>query len=106
MAQLIGLVVTHDDEFKKHIGRILRAGPIPVSVAEERAGADVSSTDVVIVDVRGDADSKPALEESESLEVLLVDHAEACRMLDDAELKFDMKAWLVLWMFKQLGRIA
>ncbi len=57
------------------------------------------------MEVRGDADSKPALEASEALEVLLVDHAEGCRMLDDPSLKFDIKAWLVLWMFKQIGRI-
>ncbi|MBY0229648.1 MAG: NUDIX hydrolase [Gemmataceae bacterium] len=60
---------------------------------------------IAFVEVRGDADCKPSLEASEALEVLLVDHAEACRMLDDAGLKFDIKAWLVLWMFKQLGRI-
>ncbi len=60
---------------------------------------------IAFVDVRGDAGCAPALEASEALEVLLVDHAEACRMIDDATLKFDIKAWLVLWMFKQMGRI-
>ena len=57
MAQLVGLIVSEDDAFKKHFGRLLRAGAIPVSVIEERSGRDGVLPDMVIVDTRGDASS-------------------------------------------------
>src|SRR5437773_2050747 len=56
MAQLVGPIVTEDDTFKKHFGRLLRAGAIPVSVLEDRTGRD-GSPDLIIVDTRGDAAS-------------------------------------------------
>ena len=55
MAQLVGLIVSEDDAFKKHFGRLLRAGAIPVSVVEDRAARDATPPDLVIVDTRGDA---------------------------------------------------
>jgi len=58
MAQLVGLIVSSDDAFKQHVGRLLRAGSIPVSVLDDRHARDaVSSPDIVIVDTRGDASS-------------------------------------------------
>jgi pilus assembly protein CpaE len=60
MAQLVGLIVTEDETFKKHMGRLLRAGAIPVSVMDDRAARDATPPDVVIVDARGDASSAMA----------------------------------------------
>src|SRR5215467_2378938 len=57
MAQLVGLVVTDDEAFKHHIGRSLRSGAIPVSVADERLVRDGASPDLVIVDARTDMPS-------------------------------------------------
>ncbi len=57
MAQLVGLIVSEDDAFKKHCGRLLRAGAIPVSVIDDRLARDGAPPDVVIVDTRGDATS-------------------------------------------------
>src|SRR5436309_2741724 len=57
MAQLVGLIVSEDDAFKKHFGRLLRAGAIPVSVLDERVARDGAQPDLVIVDTRGDASS-------------------------------------------------
>ena len=57
MAHLVGLIVSEDEAFKQHIGRILRAGAIPVSVIDDRAARDSASPDLVIADVRGDAGS-------------------------------------------------
>ena len=57
MAQLVGLIVSEDDAFKKHFGRLLRAGAIPVSVLDDRAARDATPPDLVIVDTRGDASS-------------------------------------------------
>jgi pilus assembly protein CpaE len=56
MAQLVGLIVSEDDAFTKHFGRLLRAGAIPVSIIEDRA-RDTTPPDLVIVDTRGDASS-------------------------------------------------
>ena len=60
MAQLVGLVVTQVEEFKKHVGRMLRSGAIPVSVVDERVARDTSTTDLILVDIRGDASSAMA----------------------------------------------
>src|SRR5215471_12781404 len=55
MAQLVGLIASHDEEFKKQVGRLLRAGSVPVSIADERVTRDFSTIDLVVVDIRGDA---------------------------------------------------
>ena len=55
MAQIVSLFVTEDEEFKKHVGRILRSGAIPVSVLDQLREGVVP--DVAIVDARGDASS-------------------------------------------------
>jgi pilus assembly protein CpaE len=60
MAQLVGLIVSHDEEFKKTLGRTLRSGAIPVSVVDEKVARDISATDLIIVDIRGDASSAMA----------------------------------------------
>jgi len=60
MAQLVGLIVSQDEEFRKHVGRMLRSGPILVSVLDERVARDPSAADFIIVDIRGDAASAMA----------------------------------------------
>jgi pilus assembly protein CpaE len=60
MAQLVALVATQDEEFRKHIGRMLRACGIPVSLVDEKVARDFSSIDVCIVDTRGDASAAMA----------------------------------------------
>ena len=57
MAQLVGLIVSDDPEFKKDAGRLLRSSPIPVSVIEDRGARDLATPDLIIVDARGDASS-------------------------------------------------
>ncbi|MBI4487262.1 MAG: AAA family ATPase [Acidobacteria bacterium] len=57
MAQLVGLIITEDEEFKKHIGRLLRSSAIPVSIIDDRAAREVAAPDLAIVDTRGDASS-------------------------------------------------
>jgi pilus assembly protein CpaE len=56
MAQLVGLIVSEDDAFKKQFGRLLRSCAIPVSVLEG-AGREGTPPDLIIVDARGDAAS-------------------------------------------------
>jgi pilus assembly protein CpaE len=60
MAQLVGLIVSDDDAFTKQMGRLLRAGALPVSLVDERVARDHASLDLVIVDTRGDPSSAMA----------------------------------------------
>lgn len=54
MAHLVGLIVSDDDDFRKQAGRMLRLGPMPVSVMDDRNGRDLAAVDVMIVDARRD----------------------------------------------------
>ncbi len=57
MAQLVGLIVSEDELFRKQMGRLLRSGAVPVSVVEDRPARDGVPPDLIIVDIRGDAAS-------------------------------------------------
>jgi pilus assembly protein CpaE len=57
MAQLVGLVVSDDEAFKHHIGRSLRSGAIPVSIADERIVRDGAPPDLAVIDARSDIPS-------------------------------------------------
>jgi pilus assembly protein CpaE len=57
MAQLTALIVSHDDEFKRQIARMLRACGVPVGITEARASSDGAGPDLAIVDIRADVSS-------------------------------------------------
>ena len=57
MAQLVGLIVSEDESFRKPLGRLLRSGAVPVSVIDDRAPRDGAQPDLMVVDIRGDAPS-------------------------------------------------
>src|SRR5687767_14505396 len=57
MAQLAAAIVSHDEEFKRHVSRLLRAGGVPVGIVDGRAGAEGVGPDLVVVDIRSDASS-------------------------------------------------
>ena len=48
---------------------------------------------------------QPDLEATEVIEVVLLDHAEVCRLCDNPGLAIDAKAWGVLHLYKKLGRL-
>src|SRR3954471_5866914 len=54
MAQLVSLIVSEDDNFRKHFGRLLRSGSVPVGVLDDRTMRDGAAPDLIIVDARGD----------------------------------------------------
>jgi pilus assembly protein CpaE len=54
MAQLVGLVVSNDEGFKKHVARMLRGAAVPISIVDNRASRDTTAPDIIIVDIRGD----------------------------------------------------
>lgn len=55
MAQLGALIVSHDEEFRRAVSHLLRAGGVPVGIIEERTGT--SHPDVAVVDIRHDTPS-------------------------------------------------
>jgi pilus assembly protein CpaE len=56
MAQLTAQVVSHDDEFKRQVSRLLRACGVPLGIIEGRS-AEGAAPDLVVVDIRSDASS-------------------------------------------------
>src|SRR3954453_22865144 len=58
MAQLAASILSHDEEFKRHLAAMLRACGVPVGIVEERRnGTEGAGPDLVVVDIRGDASS-------------------------------------------------
>jgi pilus assembly protein CpaE len=57
MAQLVGLILSEDEAFRKQMGRMLRSGAVPVSVVDDRSVRDGVTFDLIIVDIRSDASS-------------------------------------------------
>lgn len=57
MAQLTAQVVSYDDEFKRHVSKLIRACGVPVGIIEGGRSAEGSAPDLVVVDIRGDASS-------------------------------------------------
>jgi pilus assembly protein CpaE len=55
MAQLAASIVSHDEEFKRQVSRLLRTGGVPVAVVEGRA--EGIAPDLFVVDIRSDASS-------------------------------------------------
>jgi pilus assembly protein CpaE len=56
MGQLGAQVLSEDLDFKRKVGRLLRSGPVPVSVIEDSAARD-HMPELLIADIRGDASS-------------------------------------------------
>jgi pilus assembly protein CpaE len=54
MAQLVGLIVSEDEGFRKQIGRMLRSGTVPVSVVDDSSVREGVAPDIIIQDLRGD----------------------------------------------------
>jgi ADP-ribose pyrophosphatase len=61
---------------------------------------------LAFVEVQPSAHGGPALQGGEDIDLLLVDFAGICRTCDDLTLRIDIKAWMVLHMFQQLGQLA
>jgi pilus assembly protein CpaE len=57
MAQLAVAIVSHDEEFKRQISALMRAGGVPVGIVDARALAEGAGPDVIVIDIRADASS-------------------------------------------------
>jgi pilus assembly protein CpaE len=56
MAQLTAQVISYDEDFKRHVARLVRACGVPVGIVEGRSAEGIGP-DLVIVDIRSDASS-------------------------------------------------
>jgi pilus assembly protein CpaE len=54
MAQLLALVVSNDEQFRKHSERLMRSCPVPIGVLDETSQRGAVTPDVVMVDIRHD----------------------------------------------------
>ena len=55
MAQLLALVVSDDEQFRKQSERLMRSCPVPIGVLDEATQRGAVTPDVVLVDIRYDA---------------------------------------------------
>jgi pilus assembly protein CpaE len=58
MAQLAAQLLSHDEEFRRRIGRMLRSGPIPVGVIDE--SREGTGADLIVFDIRLEVSSAMA----------------------------------------------
>jgi len=90
------------EETAMEVVRIRKISPPLLSSAgmtDERAA-------LAYVDVRATPGTKQTLEESEDIEVLLLDFEQVCRLCDNPDLPIDSKTWNALYMYQQLGKLA
>jgi ADP-ribose pyrophosphatase len=73
--------------------------------AYSSAGLTDESAYLVFVDAAVSPGAKAKLEASEVLEPVLLDFAGVRKLCDDPTARFDVKAWMVLYLYQQLGRI-
>jgi ADP-ribose pyrophosphatase len=69
------------------------------------AGLTDETGALVFVDVRATPASKQKLDGMEDIEVILLDFPQVCLMCDNTAVRFDTKAWIVLYMYQQLGKL-
>jgi ADP-ribose pyrophosphatase len=60
---------------------------------------------MAFIDVQGHPESVQALEASEDITVVLLDYEGVCRLCDDPEVRIDAKAWMVLYLYRTLGKL-
>jgi ADP-ribose pyrophosphatase len=88
------------EETGLEITRFIKIGPSIYS----SAGMTDESVSMVYIECDGDP-SNDRNEGSEDIEVVFVSREEAIQLCEDASLKFDAKAWIVLINFAKFGCI-
>lgn len=83
------------------VTRVKRKSPLLFSTA----GLTDESIVMVFVDAAVVKGGKQALDQSEALEVLLLDHKAVCRLATKPDLPMDAKVWTIMVLYQQLGRL-
>ncbi len=60
---------------------------------------------MAFVDCATTPGGKADLQESEDITLMLLDYKEVCRLCDATDVRFDAKTWMVLYMYRQLGKL-
>jgi ADP-ribose pyrophosphatase len=68
------------------------------------AGLTDEAVALAFVDVR-ETGGRQKLDQSEEIEVVLLDYAKVRTLCDDRTVRIDAKAWLVLHLYQQLGKL-
>jgi ADP-ribose pyrophosphatase len=69
------------------------------------SGLSDESAPIAFIDVCSTPTGKQALDGSEDIEVLALDHAQVCELCDNRNVRMDAKAWTILYLYQQLGRL-
>jgi len=89
------------EETGYELARIKKISPAVYS----STGMTDESAIMAFVDVTQPVDCKQCLEASEMIEPILLDFAQVCNLCEQREVVIDAKAWLVLYMYQQLGQL-
>jgi ADP-ribose pyrophosphatase len=81
------------------VARVREVSPLLFS----SAGLTDESIRLVFVDVAETPNGAARPDASEEIEVVLLDHAAACRLCDRPDLLIDAKVWTLLYMYRLLG---
>jgi ADP-ribose pyrophosphatase len=80
---------------------VTRVSPVTYS----SAGLTDEAVVIVFATARRPADCRQCLDETEDIEVLLLDYRQVCELCDSGK-RVNGRAWPILYMFQQLGRLA
>jgi ADP-ribose pyrophosphatase len=69
------------------------------------AGLTDEMSPLVFVEARESPNSKQKLDGMEDIEVVLLDYQQVCEMVENRAVRFDAKAWTILFMYQQLGKL-
>ncbi len=61
---------------------------------------------MAFVDCAATPGGKPDLQDSEDITLMLLDYDDLSRLCDAPNARFDAKTWMVLYMYRQLGKLA
>jgi ADP-ribose pyrophosphatase len=61
---------------------------------------------MAFVDCTAAPGGKADLQASEDITVLLLDYDEVCQLCDATDVRIDAKTWTMLFMYRQLGKLA
>jgi ADP-ribose pyrophosphatase len=89
------------EETGLEVQRVLRIGP-PVYAS---AGLTDEAAVIVVVEAIRTATGAPKLEDSEDIEVQLLDFEGVCRLSKDPSARMTVHLWTILFLCEQLGRI-
>lgn len=70
------------------------------------SGLSDETAAVVFVDVKHPEKIEQSLDHSEVIEVVFLDYKAVCQLCDDPNARIDAKAWMSLYLYQQLGKLA